>query len=347
MKWYFADYVMSKEVSIPTGEFKSVVRIQFEIVYEHCLKYRGRQQGKLLFTTSLIPKEEIRIFQSDRYRKTTSETSRVSVNTSFRQSVSAVFRTYSSGDVKIFSTNIDKIRTDSASAPDLLNVLTFGLLGSGPSVSDSVSSSQTQTNIEAVSGRFSEVLSSASTLVEAERSLVISTFEDKEHVEITSRVLKNNNDCRAITYYIRRVNEVYDLHTTIKSIRYRIYDVRQNHFSDWHDISDLNGLSTQLVNFIKSEADKLPKIGSEVKGASCISIPTDGSVYEAELAHCSSCDPEREAQLLIALEKSKNESRKLCMEAELLEMEVQRRKALIAKGDLSSFDAAPAAPGGQ
>ena len=71
-------------------------------------------------------------------------------------------------------------------------------------------------------------------------------------------------------------------------------------------------------------------------------MPTDGAVYDAELAHCCSCEPEREALLLIDIEKAKNESRKLSIEAELLEMEVQRRKALIAKGDLNPFEPVPA-----
>jgi len=176
-------------------------------------------------------------------------------------------------------------------------------------------------------------------MVEAERSLVITTYEDTEQINVTSRLLKNYNNCRAVTYYIRRVNEVYDLFTSVRSVRWRI-GTTGGQFSDWQTEVGLSSLPADLQKFIKAELAKLPQPGTEVKGATCVSIPSDGTVYEAELAHCASCDPEREAEVMIALERAKSESRKLCLEAELLSLEVERRKALLAKADLSSFEPA-------
>lgn len=44
----------------------------------------------------------------------------------------------------------------------------------------------------------------------------------------------------------------------------------------------------------------LPRPSEEVTDARQVTLPTDGTLYEAELAHCSSCDPMREAQLRVA-----------------------------------------------
>ena len=61
----------------------------------------------------------------------------------------------------------------------------------------------------------------------------------------------------------------------------------------------------------------------------------------SHLAHCASCDTEKKAEILVRLEKEACEARKICAEAEVLEMEVQRRSALIAAGQLDPFEPAP------
>jgi hypothetical protein len=59
-----------------------------------------------------------------------------------------------------------------------------------------------------------------------------------------------------------------------------------------------------------------------------VSIPTDGTVYDPELANCCSCEPER--------------AHHIELQDQLLELEIERRKALIAKGELGPFEPAPA-----
>ena len=63
-----------------------------------------------------------------------------------------------------------------------------------------------------------------------------------------------------------------------------------------------------------------------------------GTVYNPELANCCSCEPERAAAIDIQLEKQKAEARKLCFEAELLQLEIERRHLLLKKGELAPFD---------
>ena len=74
-----------------------------------------------------------------------------------------------------------------------------------------------------------------------------------------------------------------------------------------------------------------------------ISIPTDGSVYDPELAHCGSCEPERGAAIAIRLEKERAEALKACFEAQAMELELQRRRMLLQKGELAAFEA-PSTP---
>ena len=134
--------------------------------------------------------------------------------------------------------------------------------------------------------------------------------------------------------------DAYVMSTVVYGISYRI--IAPSVPPLWHSINDLGWLPGAIATEIKNLLTLLPKVGDVTDKPRPFTLPTDGAVYDAELAHCGSCEPEREALLLIAIEKAKNESRKLCIEAELLEMEVQRRKALIAKGDLDPFEPVPA-----
>ena len=58
----------------------ATARIEIRVIYQHCLKLLGRQQGPLLYTTTLLPGEEVKIFEFDRYRRVRSATERVSVH---------------------------------------------------------------------------------------------------------------------------------------------------------------------------------------------------------------------------------------------------------------------------
>ena len=66
-------------------------------------------------------------------------------------------------------------------------------------------------------------------------------------------------------------------------------------------------------------------------------MPTDGTVYNPELANCCSCEPERVAAIEIQLEKQKAEAWKLCLDAEMVQLEVERRRLLLKKGELAPF----------
>ena len=178
---------------------------------------------------------------------------------------------------------------------------------------------------------------SATQQVDAERSLVISTFEDQESVDTTSRTLVNNNKCRAVTYFVRRVLECYVLKTTVHSIQWKSRgDDRQG--NRWSSIDDANGLKDAELKLFRHHIGMLPRVGSALQAPMMLTIPTDGAIYEPELAHCSSCEPARELEIQLELEKCKNEARKGCLEAELLALELERRRALLKQGSLDPFE---------
>jgi thermitase len=119
--------------------------------------------------------------------------------------------------------------------------------------------------------------------------------------------MRNANDCHAVTYYVRRVMEVYDTATRVVAVEWRIGD------SPWRTVQDM---SEQAAGMLGDLRKAMPELGEERKDERPVTLPTDGTLYEAELAHCSSCDPMHEAKLRIELEHARLRNRRDCLEAE-------------------------------
>ncbi len=306
-------------------------RLQVRVTYEHCLALKGRQQGPLLYSTTLIPGEVVRLYEFDRYRRTRAETQRVSVHASFRQTVSALSQNRRSSSTSSYANTLVEARSSSDSSLSVGGGLA-GFFGAPSGSLDRSSSAESRfaagSSASTVAETFSQFAVTASQSVEAERSVVISTFEDAEHRESTQRVLKNENPCFAVTYYVRRVMEVYTLNTRVVAIEWRI-----GNQGEWRPLDDTTGLTAAQKKAIDAVLKGGPRIGQEAKVTREIALPTDGTLYEAELAHCSSCDPMREAQLNVALEGARVDARRRCLEAELLALEVERRRKLLGAGE--------------
>ena len=310
--------------------------IEFRIEYEHRLCLLGKQHGPLLFTVTLLPGEKVTLYHSERYRQITSVQDRYSVQSTFMQFLSTIHQARVTDTLNVLIDTLASVKTGaSASAGG-------GLLGSllgTPQGSASVEASFTDHNVVQlghVSDQFNQSVSQASQLTQAERSVVVSTYEDKETADITSRIVQNDNACRAVTYFVRKVVELYAVSTIVSDISYRI--IAPNVPPDWHSITDLGWLPAQIQTQIKNTLKLLPKVGEVVERPKPISVPTDGTVYDPELAHCCSCEPERAAAIEIQLEKQKAEALKLCLEAQMLELELQRRRKLLEKGELAPFE---------
>ncbi len=302
-------------------------RLQIRVIYQHCLRLIGRQQGPLLYTTTLLPKEKIRIYEFDRYRRVRSSTQRVSVHTSFRQTLSSLSQTRRSVSATAYSNVLNQIRTDADTSVSAGGGLA-GFLGA-PKVSGSFEVEAETTlasgsSVRVAAEQFTQLAITASQAIEAERSLVVSSFEDEEHRSITSRTLKNHNHCHAISYFVRRVNELYEISTRIESVEWSV-----GNNGVWRSFDDVDGLPDNLRQIFKQISDVLPRKGDITVDSRYVTLPTDGTLYEAELARCSSCEPVLEAMQKVTLEKKRLSARRDCLETELLQLEVDRRRTLL------------------
>jgi hypothetical protein len=311
--------------------------VEFQITYEHRLCRKGKQHGPLIYTVTLLPGEKINLYHSDRYRRITSEQDRYSVQTTFMQFASAVHQARVTNTLDALSDRLASVKTGVSGS------FGGGLPGvfGAPSGSASTSASVTdhnQVNVGFVSDQYNQSVSQASLLTQAERSIVVSTYEDKETADITVRSIQNDNACRAVTYFVRQVVELYAVSTVVYEITYRI--VAPGVPSEWHSLEDLDWLPAATQKQFKSILGLLPRVGDAAERPKPISIPTDGTVYDPELAHCCSCEPERAEAIEIRLEQQRSDARRSRLGAELVELEVERRRLLLQKGDLSPFEPA-------
>ncbi len=302
--------------------------IEFRITYAHRLCLLGKQHGSLLYTVTLLPGEKVTLYHSDRFRRITSDQERFSVQTTFSQFLSIVHQARVTSTLDVLSDKLASVKSGGSVSVGGGLASLLGLPSGSVSTQTSVTDHD-MVRVGFVSDQFSQ-------------SIVVSTYEDKENLDVTSRTLQNNNECRAVTYFVRKIVELYAFSTIVSDISYRI--IAPNVPSDWHSINDLGWLPQQIQAKIKNVLMLLPKVGDVVEKPKPISLPTDGSVYDPELAHCCSCEPEREAAITIRLEKEKAEALKACCEAQLCELEARRRQLLLEKGVLDPFEPAPNPP---
>jgi thermitase len=294
-------------------------RVVIRVRYEHALCLLGRKQGPIIHSLTLLPKEQLRIYESDRYRRATSATSRFSVRTSFftmTQRVNDAFsstKTSAGGGTSVSS-------SVSGSAGGGIDIPIINLNFGAETSASAATTTSTYFDVARVSEQFSHVAETSSLAVESERSIVVSTFEDQENLQTTARTLRNDNECRAVTYFIRRVFEIYALTTRIVAIEVQIA-------GQWVDVRSTPEALQKAVRTFLAKLD----VGASHDPKVEIALPTDGLLYEAELAHCCSCECEHEAKARLELERLQLENLNLRLEAE-------RRQKRLQAGELDAFE---------
>src|SRR6202789_2053456 len=136
------------------GDFgRGVVTIV--VTYTHTLCLIAKQRGSLAYTLTLLPGEKMTLYQSDRYRRTTSETERFSVQTTFSQFVSAVHQQQSSSDSSALLQVLNsQTQSSSAGGGGGINLGIFSIGGSGSSTDSSSSSSAASASVQQASSDF-------------------------------------------------------------------------------------------------------------------------------------------------------------------------------------------------
>ena len=317
-----------------SGEFARG-RIVVGVTYAHSLCLVGKQHGGLAYTLTLLPGEKMNLYQSDRYRRTTSETERYSVQTTFAQFVSALHQQQNSKDSSALLQVLNsQTRDGSSGSSGGINLGLFSLGGSSSTSSSSSSISADTLATQASSNQFSSLAQQASQYTDLQRSITISSYEDAESVSTTQRTLVNNNRCYAVTYFVRKVVDVYQSSTRVLAITFQVSE--GNYVSAVLAPSQIAQLPAALRPAVEAVLKGLPTVGEVVQQPTLITVPTDGVVYDPELAHCCAQDPELELGERIRLQR-------IGLEVQLMALEVQRRQALLAAGTLTPFETTIAA----
>ena len=338
--WYEPKYLIVP-LGQDTPQLAAVGRayIEFRITYEHRLCLLGKQHGPLLYTVTLLPGEKLTLYHSERFRQITSAQYRYSVQTTFSQFVSVIHQARVTSEFDSLQEKLSNVSSGSSASIGGGLAGALGLPG-GETKSQTSVTDHNLLKLDIVSDQFNQSIVQASQMTHAERSVVISTYAEADEQNISARTLQNDNACRAVTYFVRKVMELYAVSTLVADISYRI--IAPNISPDWHSANDLSWLPAPIQAQIKAILKLLPKVGDVTERAKPISLPTDGTVYDPELAHCGSCEPERAAAMEIQLRNQQAAALKACLDVQLLELELERRRLLLQKGELAPFEAAEA-----
>ncbi len=335
----------TRSVTLPLGIEDGVAafargQLVVTVTYAHSLCLVGKQHGGLAYTLTLLPGEKMNLYQSDRYRRTTSETERYSVQTTFAQFVSAIHQQQNSKDSSALQQVLNSQTSSSnVGASGGINLLVFSLGGSGGSSSSSSSSSIDGLATQTSASQFVSVAQQASQYTDLQRSITISSYEDSETVSTTQRTLVNNNRCYAVTYFVRKVVDVYQSSTRVVAVTFQVSE--GNYVSPVLTPAQIGQIPAALRAAVENALKGAPPVGEVSQHPTLVTVPTDGVVYDPELAHCCAQDPELELADRIRLEREQAEAQRVGLEVQLMALEVQRRQALLAAGTLTPFKAAP------
>jgi hypothetical protein len=314
--------------------------VTINVTYTHRLCLIGKQQGGLAYTLTLLPGEKMTLYQSDRYRRTTSETERFSVQTTFAQFVSALYQQQNSADSSALVQVLNnQTQSSSASGGGGVNLILFSIGGGGSSSSSSSSSSAVDLSTQTAANQFVSLAQQSAQYTDLQRSITVSSYEDSETVATTQRTLVNNNRCYAVTYFVRKVLDVYVSTTTVIAVTFQV--TAGGYVSPVLTPAQIGQVETQYQKAVAAILKGLPTVGEVIEQPTLVTVATDGVVYDPELAHCCVQDPELEQEGLIKLEREQAEAQKIGLQVQLMALEVQRRQALLAAGTLAPFQPEP------
>ena len=142
-----------------------------------------------------------------------------------------------------------------------------------------------------------------------------------------------------MTYFVRKVVELYTFSTRVSEIVYRI--IAPNFPQDCHTIDDIAWLPPALRDEIKAAVKLLPKVGEaiEQKPGPFRCRPTGSSTIRSSRIAPPQNPSARQANAMIYLEKQKAEV------DSMMQLENERRRLLLDQGMLDSIRPRGAAGG--
>ncbi|MCU7859387.1 MAG: hypothetical protein KZQ86_06045, partial [Candidatus Thiodiazotropha sp. (ex Lucinoma kastoroae)] len=211
------------------------IEVALHIRLERCTG--PMELGNLVYSTTLLPGEKVRLFSLDRRSRFTfdSETQlsyrheRVAEEQFYMDSVDRFMSDLESTDQSSSSSSASGSSSSSASTSGIIESVF-----SGPSVSvsgqynaQSTRSFLRELNVHAESSHNRSVQmtreSSSVSIGEVSTRQHVEG-ESESHLESSSRLFSNPNQCRAVSYMFYQVNKVQTVKLTIQAIRTRVID---------------------------------------------------------------------------------------------------------------------------
>src|SRR5271155_320847 len=246
--------------------------VTINVTYTHTLCLVGKQHGGLAYTLTLLPGEKMTLYQSDRYRRTTSDTERYSVQTTFSQFASAVYQQQNSSNSSFLAQVLNsQTQSSSASGGGGINLGIFSLGGGGGESSSSSSGSAVDFSSQTSANKFLSVAQQASQYTDLQRSSPVSSYEDTETVSTTQRTLVNNNACYAVTYFVRKVLDVYVITTKVTAVTFQVRD--GNYLSPVLTPAQIGLVEAQFRAAVAAILKGLPTVGEVVEQPTVLTVP--------------------------------------------------------------------------
>ena len=281
-------------------------RLQLRITYEHCLRMVGRQQGPLIYTLTLLPGEEVTLYEYDRYRRVRSETERVSVHTSFRQTLSALSQTRRTATASAYVESL----SDAALGRTRRSRPEEGSQASSERRPYEVSSPPSWRRRSRAAGRPERSPSNSrrtrSPHPSRQRPNARSSSAGSRRLSIARRRHEGSETTTNATQ--SRTSSVASTRCTrpathVESLEWRVGECP---VAIGRRPRESSGRPSQAAQRL---LDRAPRVSEEHRDQRSITLPTDGTLYEAELAHCSSCEPNARGGSADRLEVKRLESR--------------------------------------
>lgn len=225
----------------------TINRVSREVVVEVLVSARlqrcqiGLALGDLIYSTTLLPGEKVRLFSADRRTKFSFDRES---NLSYRHQQLSEERYYMNS-MSNFMSNITSSETASSSSMSSSSHSTdastsgfFDTLLNGPSVEVSGSHSgfsmssffrELKQHAESSHNRSVQATRAANSVQIGEvQSRTHAEGETEDHYESSSRLFQNANQCHAVTYLFYQINKIQRVRFEIKSIQRRVIDTYSN-----------------------------------------------------------------------------------------------------------------------
>lgn len=316
--------------------------------------------GNLLYTTTLLPGEQVRLLTTDRNSRFSFNEATQAEGEEYNTSQESFFlagMADSMSNLRVLENSSDETRFRSQLDKSGSHAgVHLGWLDVGGWVSATSYDADAARRFAASLSEHAETSSRhVEASVRAASSLSISEVatrkeiqgQQQERYEAASRVFSNPNTCHAVTYLFYRINKIETVRFKLVAIERKVYDPACPNGVSKHPYGSENGEgygNNGPVSYEVRDA-ALSQVGNELRGEGIINgdghctreivetlswervvrLPTPGVTVKACLDECNACEPERHRAIELELESQELENLKLRRQIELLERSEEYR----------------------